>query len=102
MYITSTFDYQIGAVAQDGTTAYGQASNIRPAKDPKDGVELVVPGGQKGKRVTGAEMAFQAGGEGMTRIFAEVEMRIDPTPGTCQSMVRTVVFFPHLITPLRF
>lgn len=98
LYITSTFDYQIGATAEDGTTAYGQASNIRPASNPKDGIDLVVPGGQKGKKkVTGAEMTFQGAGEGMTRMFAEIEMKIDPTPGTCQTMVRGYFAAPSIV-----
>ena len=80
MYVTSTRQWQIGVPAPDGTTAYGDAGNIRAAGE--SGIELVVPGGQAGnKQVTGAEIAFQNGGKGMSRLFAEVEMQIDPTPG---------------------
>lgn len=88
MWITDTYEWQIGAVNPDGVTAYGQASNIRAAQNPADGIELVVPGGQTGSQVSGAEIAWQAGGKGMTKIYTEIEMQIDPTPGTCQSIVR--------------
>jgi hypothetical protein len=90
-WITDSYEWQIGAVSADGVTAFGQASNIRPAANPQDGIEMVVPGGQTGNQVTGAELAWQADGKGMTKIYTEIEMQIDPTPGTCQSIVRLLL-----------
>ena len=46
-----------------------------------------MPGGQAGKQqVTCGEIAFQNGGQGMSRIHTEVEMQVSSTPGTCQSI----------------
>ena len=67
------------------TSAYGQASNVRPAG--ADGIALVVPGGQAGQQqVTCGEIAFQNDGQGMSRIHTEVEMQVSSTPGTCASI----------------
>lgn len=79
--------WQAGATAPDGTVAHGSTANLRFATD---GLHFVVPGGQsRGGIVSAAEIEF--GGEGFTKLYAEAEIQVDATPGTCQSMVSSYI-----------
>lgn len=77
----------MGAASEDdGTICVGKASNYR-FTGTKNGLELVVPGGQKagkGKKVTGAEIFFQ---KDILYGVMTANMKLDSTPGTCQSIV---------------
>lgn len=74
--------YAIGGTSSDGTMPIGSYKNLYV----RSGVlHLDVPGGQKtGGQVSGAEIDSME-----TFLFGvfEVDMQLDATPGTCQSMV---------------
>jgi len=89
--LSYNIDYQMGAASEDdGTICVGKASNYR-FTGTKNGLQLVVPGGQtagKGKKVTGAEIFFQ---KDILYGVMTANMKLDSTPGTCQSIVSHIV-----------